>query len=249
MASVLEALQEAEKRNRGLKEAIREIHKPSGPALAERPKPEAEDQMTGLFYIIESLLPSPGAKTIQFIGSELGDGASTVACVFAQTVAHRLDKVLLLFSSDVAFADSHRFLHHKSVQRFDDIMQVMRSPDKNQLSKDDGSSLYVSIFSSKRRIDETGQEQGEASDLWDALKERFDMILIDSPPVDLHPDGLVISRKVDGTIIVVRAEKTRWPDALRVKEKLERQGANILGTVFNDQRRYLPKWLSAHLRA
>jgi len=42
------------------------------------------------------------------------------------------------------------------------------------------------------------------------LKERFDLVLIDSPPATLYPDGLSIVNKVDGVVLVVRRSH-RWP--------------------------------------
>lgn len=246
MGKVLDALREAERRNRVLKERFGQLPEPATARLLETPKAGTEDQMTGLYYTVESLLAGEGTKTVQIIGSQLGDGASTVACSFAQAVAYRLNKVLLLLSSDVALADANWVLPQNSVRHFSDIVDAIRSPDKNLLHDAD-NNLYVSVFYGKRGTEEDNSEKSHTSELWDMLKERFDMIVVDSPPIDVNPDGLVVARRVDGTIIVVRAEKTPWPLALNTKERLERQGANVIGTVFNDQHVHLPKWLSSRL--
>ena len=48
---------------------------------------------------------------------------------------------------------------------------------------------------------------------------------------------------VDGVVLVVEAEKTRWPVALNVKEKTEQGGGRVLGVVFNKRKYYIPEWL------
>ncbi len=48
---------------------------------------------------------------------------------------------------------------------------------------------------------------------------------------------------VDGVIIVVEAEKTRWQVALSLKEKIINNGGNILGLVFNKRQYYIPQFI------
>ena len=79
------------------------------------------------------------------------------------------------------------------------------------------------------------------------LKAGFDMVLIDSVPLTISPDGLAIASKVDGVILVVEAEKTRWQTARQVRESISRVGGNILGVVLNKKRYYIPKAIYKHL--
>ena len=79
--------------------------------------------------------------------------------------------------------------------------------------------------------------------LWDQLRERFEYVLIDSPPVSASSDGLAIVRKADGVIFVVEAEKTRWSVAQAAKEKIVSHGGKILGMVFNKRRFYVPEFV------
>jgi len=46
---------------------------------------------------------------------------------------------------------------------------------------------------------------------------------------------------VDGVVLVVEAEKTRWQVVESLKEKIENSGGNILGMVFNKRRFYIPE--------
>jgi Mrp family chromosome partitioning ATPase len=86
-------------------------------------------------------------------------------------------------------------------------------------------------------------EFARGAGFWEPLRERFDLIIVDSPPATMFHDGPGIVSMVDGVVLVVEAEKTRWPVALSVKEKIEQSGGRILGVVFNKRKYYIPKWL------
>lgn len=65
------------------------------------------------------------------------------------------------------------------------------------------------------------------------LKEKYDYILIDAPPVLAVTDAVLLSTKVDGVILVTLAGKTRIDRGLEAKEQLTRAKARILGVVLN----------------
>ena len=66
------------------------------------------------------------------------------------------------------------------------------------------------------------------------LDARFDWVIFDSPPVVAVTDAVVLSRMVDGVILVVKAGKTTRDLVLKAKRQLTDVGAPILGTVLND---------------
>lgn len=63
------------------------------------------------------------------------------------------------------------------------------------------------------------------------LQERFDLVLIDTPPAIAVSDAVVLSVQCDGVLLVLRAQKTPAGAIQRVVERLETVGAKILGTV------------------
>ena len=65
------------------------------------------------------------------------------------------------------------------------------------------------------------------------LKEMYDLIILDSAPLQAVTDAQLLSVKADGTIIVVEAEKTKKDDIVSAKELLQKVDANILGLVLN----------------
>ena len=109
------------------------------------------------------------------------------------------------------------------------------------------SSLYVMPLFQRTMIAPRTLESAKGGAFWEPLKERFDLIIVDSPPVMLFPDGPAIVSKVDGVILVIEAEKTRWQVALNVKEKIIKSGGTILGTVFNKRKYYIPEYLYKYL--
>ena len=65
------------------------------------------------------------------------------------------------------------------------------------------------------------------------MRERFDMILIDSPPLNLVTDAAILSTLVDGTIMVLQAGKTQVPAAVYCRDQLDKVNANLIGVVMN----------------
>ncbi|MBE1557083.1 polysaccharide biosynthesis tyrosine autokinase [Sporosarcina limicola] len=68
--------------------------------------------------------------------------------------------------------------------------------------------------------------------LIDMLKEQFDVIIIDTPPL-LVVDALRLSTFVDGCLYVIDAGRTKEEQASKSLKQLEKVGASILGTVLN----------------
>jgi capsular exopolysaccharide synthesis family protein len=72
------------------------------------------------------------------------------------------------------------------------------------------------------------------SELIQDLKNRFDLILIDSPPILGVSDASVLASEVDLTIIVIQHRKLPRSMLLRVKQAIENVGGNLLGVVLNN---------------
>jgi tyrosine-protein kinase len=70
-------------------------------------------------------------------------------------------------------------------------------------------------------------------DVFATLRDHFDLVLIDSPPVLPVTDAAILSRYADATLMLVAAGETRRGDLQRAVEKLNQVGATILGVVLN----------------
>jgi len=69
--------------------------------------------------------------------------------------------------------------------------------------------------------------------MMETLSERFDHIVIDSPPILGFADSVILSVSVDGIILVVLGGKTPRETLHRAKEVLYQVNAKILGVVIN----------------
>jgi capsular exopolysaccharide synthesis family protein len=67
----------------------------------------------------------------------------------------------------------------------------------------------------------------------DEISEGFDIVILDSPPVLVVPEAAILSKLVDGVLVVVRAEHTEREIARRAAHQLTALGARIVGTVLN----------------
>ena len=79
-----------------------------------------------------------------------------------------------------------------------------------------------------------GSEQ--MKNLLQRAKEQYDYVLIDTPPVMPVTDALIVSRFVDGMILVIASAEVKVEMAREVKNQLVHAGANILGVVLNKVR-------------
>jgi len=66
------------------------------------------------------------------------------------------------------------------------------------------------------------------------MGERYDFVLLDSPPAIVVTDALLLSKEVDGTLLVVRAGQTDRNALLRAKGLLDQVGVRVVGVVLND---------------
>jgi Mrp family chromosome partitioning ATPase len=67
-----------------------------------------------------------------------------------------------------------------------------------------------------------------------ALQPRYDMILIDSPPMLHLADARVMATMAHGVILVLRSGLTNEENALQAHRRVQEDGLKLLGTVLND---------------
>lgn len=72
------------------------------------------------------------------------------------------------------------------------------------------------------------------------LRNQFDVILIDTPPVLSVADPVILASQVDGTIFVMRAGKTQRKTILHAVDKLQQMKAGIIGSILTHVAYYQP---------
>ncbi|MFD2442787.1 CpsD/CapB family tyrosine-protein kinase [Bacillus sp. CGMCC 1.16607] len=69
--------------------------------------------------------------------------------------------------------------------------------------------------------------------LMQELKEKYEFIIFDSPPILAVTDPQILANKCDGVVMVVSSGKTRKDKAIKAKELLEKAKSHFLGVVVN----------------
>ncbi|MEG2597339.1 MAG: CpsD/CapB family tyrosine-protein kinase, partial [Oscillospiraceae bacterium] len=70
--------------------------------------------------------------------------------------------------------------------------------------------------------------------LLDALHEHYDYIFIDTPPINVVADALLLSGKTAGTLLVARQLRTTYDELKKAIESIQQVNGNILGSVITD---------------
>ena len=98
----------------------------------------------------------------------------------------------------------------------------------------DNLSIINSGTSANNIIDVIDYEQWD--DLIKDFKSEFDIVVFDSPPVLLFVDSLIISKHVDGVVLVYKAGKIARGALKRAKEQISGANARMIGVALNGVR-------------
>jgi Mrp family chromosome partitioning ATPase len=71
------------------------------------------------------------------------------------------------------------------------------------------------------------------AELLEAFREKFELVIIDTPPVMAVTDPLNVAPRVDGVLLVLRLTKNARGIARRTLDALEEVGGSVLGVVVN----------------
>jgi Mrp family chromosome partitioning ATPase len=252
MSKIFEALEQAQKERKGVEPVAPQpaVIEPEIGDIQESEiysfELEMEEEMVNLYHAVESLIPDCSRKIIQFIGSGEGEGTSTVAREFARAAMMTLGQKVLLLDADRHNPTQHFFCNVSPEFCLDDMIQSNEGPDR-AVYQVGNSGLFVSLISRNSNSTPSIFDSSMFDTMWDSLKGRFDLILIDSSPATVSADGFSLFRKADGVIIVVEADKTRWPVVQTVKERIAQHGGKVLGIILNKRRYYIPDFIYRRL--
>lgn len=236
MTRIYEALELAGQDVAGLKKEV---------VISESPSESVnsiEETMISLYQNINSILTDKKGTVIQFLGSLKGEGTSTLIRELAKTVAFRLNRSVLLLDADQKRPSHAPAFDLNPKTGWDEAIQT-GGPVKDSLCQVGWTSLYVSQSSMRNGSTTRVFESQKVRSFFEALKADYDLILIDSPPATLSADSLVLSPVVDGVILVVEAEATRYEVAEKVVERIGQNDTKLLGVILNKRRYPIPKMI------
>ena len=79
------------------------------------------------------------------------------------------------------------------------------------------------------------------------VRESFDYILIDTPPLSRTADGALLGKLADGVILVVQSERTDRVLLAATREQMEKAQCRILGVVLTHTKDYVPYFLRRYV--
>ncbi len=72
------------------------------------------------------------------------------------------------------------------------------------------------------------------SQILDMFIGKYDIVVIDSPPIGVVIDPMILAAKADATLFVVESKRTKLGAAVQAVEQMRRADANLIGMVFNN---------------
>ncbi|MEU7907670.1 polysaccharide biosynthesis tyrosine autokinase [Actinoplanes sp. NPDC049118] len=205
-----------------------------------------DEALAEAFRRLRSLLPDisgfkrPGARgtSLLLTGPHEKEGTTAVACGLAIAMAETGARVVLV-DANLRAPGLGRYLSLDTSRGLADVLTGRaRVPDVLQDSLDGRLTVLPS--------GDPAPDPGEilASPTLGAtlrhLTERFDIVLVDAPPLHGVADAAVLGKVTDSALLVVRANRTRTADVERSTDLLQRVGARLAGAVLNALPRKLP---------
>lgn len=211
-------------------ELKKEQEKPELIVLNSPTSPQAESIKLVATNINYSITPEP--KVIEITSSGPSEGKTLTAANLAISYAQNGIKTLLL-DLDMRKPRVEKAL---GLERFNIgiVNHILKDVPIERIIQNYMENLDVipvgpippnpsSLLTSKKFVE-----------LFNKLKEQYEKIIIDLPPVLAAADALIISKYTDGLVLVVRAGGTLKHSLKIALENIKTSSANLLGLVIND---------------
>jgi capsular exopolysaccharide synthesis family protein len=238
------ANQEDRKRTEGAP-ASRRGRVVTGAALGRLAVPNAGEYQA-LASEIAMALPEAPSRVITFASSVAGEGTSTVAREFAMVLAIHGAVETLLVDANLRRPSLHEVFRIAPAPGLSD--HILADALLSDCVRSVGVA-HLSLLPAGRPVIAPPRVSGhERMDgMLSELRRRFRYVVLDVPPILPFAEGIVLSRRTDGIVVVIQAGRTRRQLVERTMELLGGAGANVLGTVLNRRRFYIPKFVYERL--
>lgn len=167
-------------------------------------------------------------KTLMVTSSMMSEGKTTTLTNLAETFAQAGSRVIIV-DADLRRPRVHQVFEVSNQQGL-----------TNVLAGQVGLKDVVKVAGSQINILTSGPIPPNPSELLGSTKmkelvqvlsDHYDIVLIDTPPVNVVTDAAVLSTLVDGVILAIASGKTEIEAGKRALKSLEAVNANVIGTV------------------
>ena len=184
-------------------------------------------------------------KSILVTSTNAGEGKSFISANLATSFS-QADKHVLLVDCDLRKGRLHRLLGTPTTGGLSNLLVS----DLRNLSKHIRSTKIKNLD-----VITCGTYPPNPSELLASQKnkrlikmlcEQYDIVIFDGAPIGGLADSVILSSRVDETLIVVKEGATSKNDLITAKESLEKVGADIAGLVFNMVNRRAARYYNSY---
>jgi len=179
-----------------------------------------------------SLADDEGCKVIVVTSSMQSEGKSITAINLAISYA-MTDRKVLVIDCDLRRPKLARLLQMSGKVGLSNLIMQPKLQERAVLSTDiRGLDVILSGDIPPNPSELLGSPRMKR--LIEALRQSYDYIILDSPPVNMVTDAVVLAPESDGVLFLVRANHSERGAVIHAVEQLEYAKAKILGFVLND---------------
>ncbi len=169
-------------------------------------------------------------QTLVVTSANPGEGKTTVAGNLALVLAQGESKVLLV-DCDMRRPSVHKRFRISNTYGISDLLVGNKKMESVAHKYNDNLTIVPSGKIPPNPAEMLGSKAMTA--FLEEMKNYFDYIVLDTPPLQAVADAQVLSTKVDGSLIVVRAGVTKKDAVHNAVSIINKVNGNIIGTVLN----------------
>lgn len=197
----------------------------------EKPKSNISEAYRTIRTGIEFSNLDKDLKIICITSSKKDEGKTTVLSNLGVSFA-KIDKKVLLIDADLRNPSISKMFDTSNTQGLMDILLGKRNI-QDCVKKTKQENLYILTGGTIPPNPAEVLSSKKMSEFIESIKDEYDYIFIDSPPVGVVSDASIISAYSDGVIFVVGANEVDSNLAKIAKERLDSVKANIVGVILN----------------
>jgi receptor protein-tyrosine kinase len=179
---------------------------------------------TNLLYALVDTPP----KVIVVTSPSLREGKS-ITCANLGVVLAQADKSTLILDCDFRKPVIHKVFGLRNLLGVEDALAGERS--LQEIWQEPLPGLKVGTAGSIPPNPTELLGSSRVTELLELVRQEFDYVLLDVPPMQLVSDPAILATQGDGVLLVIDSQKTRRSSARQAMRSLEAVGAYVLGTV------------------
>lgn len=205
---------------------------PSDRLVLHAPSSRLVEPFNTAAALLEGRSAEAGAKLIGVTSARPGEGKSTTAANLAVSLARGLARVLLV-DADLRRPSQHRLFDLGDVQGLSSYLSGAANQFDAVLSPTEMENLTVLPAGAPLQNPIPFLRSERLRAVIPELKERFDFVIFDLPPVRDAADALVLAPTLDGLLLVLGAGEAGKDDAAAAKRLIREARGKLLGCVLN----------------